>query len=56
MGKIRHGSATTAQANYARRLRALSGLTPDEYICKIWTSEPDQFIGDPIHQMPGLST
>jgi len=42
--------------NFARRLKTLSGLTPYEYICKIWTSEPDQFIVDPIHQMPGLNT
>jgi len=35
---------------------SLSGLTPHEYICKIWTSEPDRFILDPIHQMPGLNT
>ena len=42
--------------NYARRLKTLSGLTPYEYICKTWTSEPDQFILDPIHQMPGLNT
>lgn len=41
--------------NYARRLKTLSGLTPYEYICKTWTSEPDQFILDPIHQMPGLN-
>lgn len=41
--------------NYARRLKTLSGLTPYEYICKIWTSEPDRFIVDPIHQMPGLN-
>src|SRR6056297_2395509 len=27
---------------------SLSGLTPHEYICKIWTSEPDRFILDPI--------
>ena len=38
--------------NYARRLKTLSGLTPYEYICKIWTSEPDRFILNPIHQMP----
>lgn len=42
--------------NFARRLKTLSGLTPYEYICKIWTSEPDRFILDPIHQMPGLNT
>jgi hypothetical protein len=42
--------------NFARRLKTLGGLTPYEYICKIWTSEPDRFILDPIHQMPGLNT
>ncbi len=31
-------------------------LTPYEYVCKVWTSEPDRFIVDPIHQMPGLNT
>jgi transposase InsO family protein len=42
--------------NFARRLKTLSGLTPYEYICKIWTSESDRFIVDPIHQMPGLNS
>ncbi len=42
--------------NFARRLKTLKGLTPYEYICKIWTSEPERFILDPIHQMPGLNT
>ena len=42
--------------NYGRRLKTLRGLTPYEYICKIWTSEPDRFIVNPIHQMPGLNT
>jgi hypothetical protein len=45
-----------AAYNFARRLKTLSGLTPYEYISKIWTSEPDRFIFDPIHQMPGLNT
>jgi hypothetical protein len=42
--------------NFARRLKTLGDLTPYEYICKIWTSEPERFIFDPIHQMPGLNT
>ena len=42
--------------NFARRLKTLSGLTPYEYICKIWTSEPERFTLDPTHQMPGLNT
>jgi len=27
-----------------------------EDIAKIWTSEPERFIVNPIHQMPGLNT
>ena len=45
-----------AAYNFARRLNPLSGFTPYEYICKIWTSEPDRFILGPVHQMPGLNT
>jgi transposase InsO family protein len=41
--------------NFGRRLKTLKGLTPYEFICKRWTSEPDRFIFDPIHQMPGLN-
>ena len=44
-----------AAYNFARRLKTLNGLTPYEDICKIWTSDPDRFILDPIHQMPGLN-
>ena len=46
-----HGSL-----QFARRLKTLGGLTLYEYICKIWTSAPDRFILNPIHQMPGLNT
>lgn len=45
-----------AAYNFAPRLKTLSGLTPYEYICKIWTSEPDRFILNAIHQMPGLNS
>ena len=45
-----------AAYNFARRLKTLSGLTTYEYIRKIWTSEPDRFILNPIHHMPGLNT
>lgn len=45
-----------AAYNFARRPKTLSGLTSYEYICKIWTSEPERFIIDPIHQMPGLNS
>ena len=42
--------------NYARRLKTLNGLTPYEYICKIWTSEPERFKLNPTHQILGLNT
>ncbi len=52
----RHLSDFLDAYNYARRLKTLNGLTPYEYICKIWTPEPDRFTLNPIHQMPGLNT
>ena len=42
--------------NFGRRLKTLKGLTPYEFICKCWTSEPERFILNPLHQMPGLNT
>jgi transposase InsO family protein len=42
--------------NFARRLKTLKGLTPYEYICKIWTKEPLRFTFDPTHQFPGLNS
>ncbi len=39
--------------NFARRLKTLKGLTPYEFICKLWTKEPDRFKLNPLHQMPG---
>ena len=41
--------------NFARRLKTLKGLTPYEFICKSWTSQPERFTLNPIHQMPGLN-
>ncbi|WP_139182495.1 Tn3 family transposase, partial [Rhodobacter capsulatus] len=31
-------------------------LTPYEFICKCWTSEPERFTINPIHHIPGLNT
>jgi len=45
-----------AAYNFGRRLNTLKGLTPYEYICKIWTVEPERFTFNPIHQMPGLNS
>ncbi len=42
--------------NFARRLKTLKGLTPYEYLYKLWTQAPDGFTLDPIHQIPGLNT
>jgi hypothetical protein len=38
-----------AAYNFARRLKTLRGLTPYEYICKLWTQQPDRFRLDPTH-------
>jgi transposase-like protein len=35
--------------NFAKRLKTLKGLTPYEYICKLWTKEPERFKVNPIH-------
>ena len=42
--------------NFGRRLKTLKGLTPYEFICKCWTSQPERFTINPLHQMPGLNT
>ena len=41
--------------NFARRLKALKGLTPYEFICKAWTSQPQLFNANPLHQSLGLN-
>jgi transposase-like protein len=41
--------------NFGRRLKTLKGLTPYEFICKCWTKEPERFMLNPTHQMPGLN-
>ena len=45
-----------AAYNFGKRLKTLKGLTPYEYICKVWTIEPERFRVNPIHQMPGSNT
>ena len=42
--------------NFARRLKTLKGLTPYEFICKAWTSQPQRFTISPLQKMPGLNT
>lgn len=52
----RHLADFISAYNFGRRLKTLKGLTPYEFICKCWTSEPERFILDPLHQMPGLNS
>lgn len=41
--------------NHKRRLKALRGLMPQEFICRAWTNEPERFRFDPLHHTPGLN-
>ncbi len=49
------GDVVTAY-NFAKRLMTLKGLTPYEFICKTWTTEPQRFKLNPMHNTPGLNT
>jgi transposase InsO family protein len=51
----RHLSDFVDAYNFGRRLKTLRGLTPYEYICKVWTSEPERFSLNPLQQFPGLN-
>jgi transposase InsO family protein len=39
--------------NYGRRLKTLKGLTPYEYICQCWTSQPERFTLNPLQKNAG---
>ena len=51
----RHLADFVAAYNFGRRLKTLKGLTPYEFICKTWTSQPERFTLNPLQQMPGLN-
>jgi len=51
-----HLSDFVTAYNFAQRLKTLKGLTPYEFICKTWTTQPERFNLNPIHQMPGLNS
>jgi len=51
----RHLNDFVSAYNSARRLKTLRGLTPYEFICKSWTTEPERFTHNPLQQMPGLN-
>jgi hypothetical protein len=42
--------------NFAKRLKALRGFTPYEYIIKSWQKEPERFRINPNHHILGLNT
>lgn len=50
-----HLHAFLMACNFAKRLKPLKGLTPYEYICKIWTNEPDRFNVNPSQHNVGLN-
>ena len=51
-----HLQAFLMAYNFARRLKTLKGLTPYEYVCKIWTTEPERFKINPAQHTVGLNT
>lgn len=42
--------------NFGQKLKTFRSLTPYEFICKQWTTEPERFTLNPIHQLPGLNS
>jgi hypothetical protein len=42
--------------NHARRLKTRHGLTPYEYVARIWTDNPSLFKIDPYRHFSGLTT
>ena len=42
--------------NYGRHLKRLNGLTPYEYIARLWTEQPERLRIDPCHHSVGLNT
>ncbi len=51
-----HLTSFVVAYNFAKRLKTLKGLTPYEFICKVWTNKPERFKPNPLHEMPGLNT
>jgi hypothetical protein len=51
-----HLAAFLDAYNFAKRLKALNGLTPFEHICRAWADEPHRFRYDPTHLTSGLNT
>ena len=49
-----HLDAFLGAYNFAKRLKALSGLTVYQHICSCWQNEPHRFKVDPHHFFSGL--
>ena len=56
MRRCAHLSAFLLAYNHAKRLKALRGLTPHEFVCREWQREPDRFVRDPVHEPLGPYT
>jgi prophage antirepressor-like protein len=52
----RDNHAAVARKIHLSRLSSFPEPPLYELVCKCQTSEPNRFILDPIHQMPGLNT
>jgi transposase InsO family protein len=51
-----HLSVFLMAYNFAKRLKTLRGLTPHEYVCKVWTDSPERFRLNPFHHTSGPYT
>ena len=51
-----HLDLFVAAYNHARRLKTLKGLTPHDYVCRIWTQEPKRFRLNPYYHTSGLNS
>jgi hypothetical protein len=56
MGHPNDGYRPIGTYNFAKRLKTLKGLTPYEYICKIWTTQPERFTINPAQHNVGLNS
>ena len=48
-----HVLAFVTAYNFAKHLKALRWKTPFEAICTAWTKDPEPFIVNPRHLIPG---
>lgn len=51
--EVSYASRTALGEKGHGRLKGLKGLTPYEFICKAWASQPERFKINPLQQSPG---